>query len=222
MDNKQKEVLTRLIQEASSGNNEYIWVDQIIRDSGYLKVEGLAGQGRGIFCTRKDLAAGFGVTERMVDKWAKLKMPIFSKGGVDGRPDVLDVFAVCKWYVDYKVGELQKKLENDQTKKEYWDTELQKAKAQKENRKNLIAGGDLLFSSEVSSQLLEIARVMRAKAELVEKQFGREVGDELREMVDDAVDGWRKIVDEQMAQREAILGDDKTVDRTTDTDTQIS
>jgi phage terminase Nu1 subunit (DNA packaging protein) len=221
MDNKQKEVLTRLIQEASAGNPEYIWAEQVIRDMGYARIIDSPEQGK-IFCTRRDLAFGLGVSDRMVAEWAKKEMPIYRKS-IEGKPEVLDLFAVCKWYVDYKVGELQKKLENDQTKKEYWDAVLAKEKAIQMERKNYIAEGELLVASEVSSQLMEIARVFRAKSELIERQFGQEVGDELREMIDDAEAGWRKVVDIQQAEREAIVTDDSDgLDKAADKDADIS
>lgn len=196
-DSEQRKIFEWL-QAAHAGDVACRWLDVLCRRAGYAPVYGQSSPER-VLVTAKQIGDGLGVTERTVRNWLKEGLPVYQEN-VGPRPALYDAFAVCEWHWRRQMPKTLTEEdilfgEGAGTATDYWTTQLRKEKTRQAKRENDLAEGLLLRTEDVGAELNEIARVFRSEAEAIERTHGREVGKDVRAMIDRAETRWRKLHD---------------------------
>ena len=138
----------------------------------------------------QSVATFYGVAERTVKTWLADGMPRQSTGG---RRFEYDLSAIAQWRHDRDLLHTRTDTPDGTSAKdrktlaqaEKYEIEVQKLKDQ-------LVDVDA-FKGDLRRQLRTIARSFQAKAEAIEQEFGREVGDRVRAMVVEVSESVEKV-----------------------------
>ncbi len=150
--------------------------------------------------TAKELLKRLGVAERTLHSWIAAGMPV-AVHGRGGRPSFYDPLDVMAWRM-----ERQKDVDQEGQADLFPDAgtspALEEFRRQRARQARMMADqleGRLVEREEVLAVVVDVFTTLRTEFETVERLYGREVGDQVRGVIDRA----QGAVERRMADREA-------------------
>lgn len=187
---EEQQKLGKALQLAQQGDVRFAWLHKLAVNAAYARVRG-RDPNELILVPAAALAKGFRISERTVRNWIKEGMPVHQYS-VGNRPALYDIFDVVRW----REKRFETTSEQNPLMRGGASPALERyhtAKASQAERENAEAEKLLVRSAAIKAQLMEIGRAFRTRAELIERTYGREVGNAIREMVDFARAEWEKL-----------------------------
>jgi len=192
----QQQKLAEALRLAYSGDIRFAWLHKIVVSAGYAKTYG-GNPEELIIMPTLAIARGFGTTPRTVLNWIKGGCPVYQYGKTRQDANLYNFIEVLNWY--------KKKYINAKTTDGETDLflvsrgnspnleKLRQEKVREAKRKNEIEEGLLVETAVVSAQLAEVGKTFRIKAEMIERTYGREIGNAVRKMIEETRKNWEKI-----------------------------
>lgn len=177
------------LRRACSGDQTLVWLHKCALKVGYAPTGGKDPSGI-ILVPPLALARGFRVTDRTVKTWVREGMPChqFSEGN---KPALFDIFEVIRWREQRSGGGTTEDV--DPLLRGGTSPALERyrlAKAKDAERKNKQAENELVELSKITASLAEIGRAFKMRAEAIERTYGKQIGNEIRRMIDETQREW--------------------------------
>lgn len=145
----------------------------------------------------KELLQRLGIAERTLHSWIAQGMPV-KVHGRGGRPSFYDALDVMAWRMERQEDDTEGQAGlfpgiGDSVALE----EFRRERVRQARRENDVAEGRLVARDEVLGIVVDAFTVLRCELETLERLCGREVGDQVRGMIDRAQESWRRRMEER-------------------------
>jgi len=157
------------------------------RRVGWHGVSGMSANDRSYVESASHLADLMGCHRNTIGAWRKHGMPGKHKRG-------WHVPSVVAWLVERNGGAVESEDTAAAEDKERYLAEVRQQQARKLRRENERAAGELVRTEDVRLELAEVGAAFRSRAEVIERAYGSEVGQAIREMVDEAERAWQALL----------------------------
>ena len=204
---EQREKLAEMLRVARTGDARVAWLHALVLGAGYAPA--VAADGESAMATLAQIARRMGVTERTVRSWVRKGLAA-TRPAHGNQPAWYDVFDFLRWYVERwgrrgsaggtgaagsAGGEGEAELSEA-----HWKTLCAMEDARRKKRENDLREGQLVEASRIGQDLAMAGQVFRRHAEAMAKAYGREVGEGIRDMLDEAERDWQASLRERAAE----------------------